>query len=73
MRELHAAQPAGPVALVTHAEVIRAALLHCLGEPLDRYASLRIDPASISTVHLHADGARVVALNESAHEREAHA
>jgi broad specificity phosphatase PhoE len=48
------------IVIVSHAEPIRAALLHCRGIPLDRFAEIEIDPASVSTVRtvgdrLHAD------------------
>src|SRR5918992_6339647 len=42
--------PAMTVALVSHADIIRAALAHCLGMPLDLLLRLEISPASISIV-----------------------
>lgn len=44
------------IVIVSHAEPIRAALMFYLGIPLDRFHSVAIDPASISTIRL--DGPR---------------
>jgi broad specificity phosphatase PhoE len=62
--------PQGTVALVTHAEIIRAALLHYLGWSLDEYGRLPIDPASASTVCFTAGAAAVGRINERAPRRE---
>jgi broad specificity phosphatase PhoE len=43
-----------PVVIVSHAEPIRAALMHYLGVPLRRFYDLEIAPASISTIVLEA-------------------
>jgi probable phosphoglycerate mutase len=42
--------PSNAIVIVTHAEPIRAALLHCLGMALDRFAEIEVTPASISIV-----------------------
>jgi probable phosphoglycerate mutase len=39
-----------PVVIVSHAEPIRAVVMHYLGIPLDRFHTVEIDPASISTL-----------------------
>jgi broad specificity phosphatase PhoE len=59
---LHAAHPRGTVAVVTHADVIRFALLHYLDAPLDDYATLTVEPASVSELVLSAQGARVLSI-----------
>jgi probable phosphoglycerate mutase len=46
----------GTIVIVSHAEPIRAALMYYLGIPLDRFHSVAVDPASISTIRL--DGRR---------------
>ena len=46
----------GTIVIVSHAEPIRAALMYYLAIPLDRFHSVAIDPASISTIRL--DGSR---------------
>ncbi|MDB5518894.1 MAG: Phosphoglycerate mutase family [Tardiphaga sp.] len=50
---------AGGTVIVSHAEPIRAALMHYLEIPLDLFHTVAIDPASISTIALE-DGARGV-------------
>lgn len=44
-------------------DVIRAALAHCLGMPLDLVQRIGIDPASVSVVERGADGPRVLRPN----------
>jgi probable phosphoglycerate mutase len=56
----------GCIAIVTHAEVIRAAVLHYLDMPVGDYNRLQIDPASITTLATGAWGARLCGLNEAA-------
>lgn len=51
------------VALVSHADVIRAALAHCLGMPLDLLLRLEVSPASISIVVMEQYGPRVLCIN----------
>ena len=51
------------VALVAHADVIRAALLHFLGIPIDLFLRLEILPASVSTLVLEPYGPRVLGIN----------
>jgi broad specificity phosphatase PhoE len=46
----------GTIVIVSHAEPIRAALMYYLRIPLDRFHTVAIDPASISTIRL--DGPR---------------
>lgn len=47
-----AQHPDGTIAVVSHCETIRAALLGALGVPLDNFWRLEIDPASLSIVTL---------------------
>jgi probable phosphoglycerate mutase len=53
----------GSVVIVSHAEPIRAALMHYLRVPLDRFHSIAIDPASVSTIALDGSRARVSCVN----------
>ena len=55
--------PEKTIALVSHGDVIRAALAHQLGIPLDFIMRLQIEPASISAVELHTHGPRVLWIN----------
>ncbi|MEE1655322.1 histidine phosphatase family protein [Microvirga sp. CF3062] len=52
------------VILVSHSDVIKAALLYHLGLPIDGYARFDIDPASISTLVVGDWGSKVLRLNE---------
>jgi broad specificity phosphatase PhoE len=54
------------VAIVTHGDVVRAALGHFLGMHLSLYAQMEIDPASISLVEWCDDFARVRMMNAPA-------
>ena len=58
--------PDAHVIVVSHAEPIRAALLHFLGMPLDHFWRLEISLASVSTLELSADCARLTRLNQVA-------
>lgn len=64
IERVSAAAPEGAVALVSHAEIIRAALLYCLGLSLDAWPLLEISPASISRLSLTALGAKILSVNE---------
>lgn len=44
------------IAIVSHSDVIKAILAHYLGQPLDMFQRIIIQPASISIVHLGAEG-----------------
>src|SRR5215216_1646790 len=61
---LQAEKPNKNLVLVSHAEVIRAALLHFLGIALDGFARVEIAPASISTLLLNGSGAQVIGCND---------
>jgi probable phosphomutase (TIGR03848 family) len=52
------------VVAVSHADVIRAALLHYAAMPLDMWPRLQIDTASVSTVKLEPWGPILLGLNE---------
>lgn len=52
------------VILVSHSDVIKAALLYHLGLPIDAYARFDIEPASISTLVVGDWGSKVLRLNE---------
>jgi probable phosphoglycerate mutase len=54
------------VVLVSHADVIKAALAYCLGLSLDSLQRFEIAPASLSIVEIGDWGAKVLSLNEVA-------
>ena len=62
----HAQAPGARIAMVSHSDIIRAALLHYLQRPIDAYHTFEIDPGSVTTLVIDNDGPRVVALNEAA-------
>lgn len=41
------------IVAVSHADIIKAALAHFLGTPLDTFQRIVINPASVSVLHLH--------------------
>jgi broad specificity phosphatase PhoE len=61
VRSSHANQA---VVLVSHADVIKAALLYCLGMPIDGCRLFDISPASITRVVIGDWGAKVLSMNE---------
>jgi probable phosphoglycerate mutase len=58
--------PEQNVVLVSHADVIKAALLYSLGMPLEGYRSLEISPASVSVLAMGDWGIKVLSINEVA-------
>ena len=54
------------VLLVTHAEVVRSALLYFLWMPVATHSRIEVSPAAIARLHLDDHGCRLVALNERA-------
>ena len=57
--------PEGAVAMVSHGDPIKSALLYLLGLPLDAYGRIEIEPGSISTVVVGDWGAKILRLNEA--------
>jgi probable phosphoglycerate mutase len=51
------------MAVVSHGDIIRSALLYYLGMPMDFYARIEISPASFSVVELNEWSPRVLLLN----------
>jgi probable phosphomutase (TIGR03848 family) len=64
---LRAAHPAprSAIACVTHADVIKLAIAHYLGLPLDLFQRLAVEPASISLLWISPSAARLVRLNDT--------
>jgi broad specificity phosphatase PhoE len=60
------AYPDGTVALVGHADAIRALIVYLLGMSLDVFLRLRIDPASVSIVRISDASLEVAGINLSA-------
>ena len=64
LERLRQDDPDGTVALVGHADPLRAALCWALGMPLDLLLRLEVAPASLSRLELTEWGPRVLSLNE---------
>jgi broad specificity phosphatase PhoE len=59
-----AANPGATIAMVTHCDIIRAAIAHVLGLSLDAVHRFDVDPASVSRLLVGDWGARVLSINE---------
>jgi broad specificity phosphatase PhoE len=64
LEQLRCAQADGAIVIVSHAEPIRAALLHYSRTPLDNFLSIEVDPASISTLAVNRAGIRISRINQ---------
>jgi probable phosphomutase (TIGR03848 family) len=53
------------IVAVSHADVIRAAVLYYAGVPLDLYSSIEINPASVTAVQFSGHAPRLLYINES--------
>ncbi len=65
MLALRSELPGGRIALVSHADTIRAALAHFLGLPMDFFLRLALDTASVSVLALEDWGAELRCLNHT--------
>jgi probable phosphoglycerate mutase len=57
--------PGGTVAAFSHADAIRAAVLHYLGMPVDLIERLEIHPASVTVLRLEDWGVQLLRLNDT--------
>ncbi|GGE37198.1 phosphoglycerate mutase [Agaricicola taiwanensis] len=64
MEELAVRHDEGAIVLVSHADVIKTAVSHVLGMPIDAWPRFDISPASITTVVSGTWGAKLLTLNE---------
>jgi probable phosphoglycerate mutase len=64
IEQLRSLYSGGSVILVSHSDVIKAALLYYLGMSVDAYHRFEIEPASISTLVVGDWGSKVLRLNE---------
>jgi len=63
---LRIAHPDECVAVVSHGDMIRAAIAHYAGIPLDLFQRLEVSPASISTIDIDHSAVRLVGINDTA-------
>lgn len=61
LSEVH---PGETVALVSHGDILKSALMHFLGIPLDFILRLEISPASVSTLVVQPGHTRVTGIND---------
>jgi probable phosphoglycerate mutase len=65
LADLHRLHRGGSIAAVSHADVIRSAVLHIAGTSLDCWYRFEISPGSITTVTYEGNGtARLLGVNE---------
>ena len=62
--DMQRTHPAASIVVVSHGDVIRAALLFALGMPLDFYSRIEVAFASLSTIRLDGSGIRVLGIND---------
>lgn len=60
---IHATEGGGQFVMVSHAEPIRAMLLHILGLSADCWSRIEIAPAAITTIALDETGGRILRMN----------
>ncbi|MGI6852709.1 histidine phosphatase family protein [Mesorhizobium sp. 1B3] len=65
MRDIAAAHPNEGAVLVSHADVIKAAVCHVLDLPPEHAFRFDVDPASITTLVMGGWGAKLLCLNET--------
>lgn len=63
---LRRAHPGGTLALVSHGDIVKAALAHAMGLPLDFHGRFEIGPASRSVIIAGDWGLKVHSINEGA-------
>jgi probable phosphomutase (TIGR03848 family) len=57
--------PEALIALVSHGDVLRGIVAHCLGVPLDLFQRIELSPASVSILTLDSHGPRLRLLNST--------
>ncbi len=65
LARLHVAHPGERIVLVSHAEVIRTAVLACQGRSLDSYAEVQIAPAGVIELAINDQGAQLTIDGEA--------
>lgn len=64
IESVRAAHPWATVAVVSHADIIKAIVAHHAGLHFDLFQRISIQTASLSILHFNADGASVVLVND---------
>ncbi len=60
---LAAGHPGQSVAVFSHADAIKCAIMHALGVPIDFHHRLEIEPASVTVCHFQTEEIRVIRTN----------
>lgn len=64
LREAAGEHEGASIMAVSHCDIIRGIIAHCLGLPLDNLLRFDVDPASVSRVAIGNWGTRVMSVNE---------
>jgi probable phosphoglycerate mutase len=62
---LNAVKGKGPRLLVSHGDVIKSIVAHCLGMHLDQFQRLVIEPASLTIIDTDSGTSRLVRFNDA--------
>jgi broad specificity phosphatase PhoE len=65
LEKLRGRHPGQSVAVISHGDVIKAAVAYFLGTPLDLFHRIEISPASVSVVGLSDNGPHVQRVNDT--------
>lgn len=65
LQRLAGQHPQQTVAVVSHSDLIKAAVAYYAGIPLDLFQRLEISPASVSVLEIYAESARLITLNST--------
>jgi broad specificity phosphatase PhoE len=64
--DMHERQPRARIVMVSHAEIIRAAVLHVLSMSLDAWRAVDVGPASITAIQVLPHGCDLIGFEEPA-------
>jgi probable phosphoglycerate mutase len=65
LERMYSIHPAGRIVIVSHCDVVRAALLHYRNEPLDFYGRISFGPAAVATLEFDARSRRPTIIEEA--------
>ncbi|ALI98304.1 histidine phosphatase family protein [Rufibacter tibetensis] len=65
LQKLCAKHPHETVAVVSHSDLIKAAVAYYAGIPLDMFQRLEISPASVSIIEVYEETARILLINDT--------
>jgi probable phosphoglycerate mutase len=65
MQKLYAQHPQQTIAIVSHADAIKAAVAYYAGIHLDLFHRIEISPASVSIIELYDETARLMVINDT--------